>query len=181
MNKTRRIGAMVAATLAATGIAATVASAPAAARPQHDNDGPKALSQFLGTVEEGDTERVAVWFGTDERVCDFRLQVGGTRSVDVWMNRGRFSSLSRDDVLNRRERDYATFTVRADEVRRSSLTILPATVWYRDCDRWGDDDRFGDDDRNGRDHRDDRNDRNRNRWESKSFGLLLRVADNDRR
>ncbi|MEV6488205.1 hypothetical protein AB0M20_06115 [Actinoplanes sp. NPDC051633] len=183
MNKTRRIGAMVAATLAATGIAATVASAPAAARPQPHNDGPRAISQFLGSVEEGELRRVAVWFGTDERVCDFKLQVRDTRSVDVWHNDGRTSSLSRDDTLQRRERDYATFRVRADEVRRSSLAILPATIWYRDCDRFGDDDRFGNDDndvRDGRDGRDGR-DRNRNRWESKSFGLLLRIEDNDRR
>jgi len=169
MNKTRRIGAMVAATVAATGIAATMTTAPAAAAwPHDDNDGPRPISQYLGSVDENDTERVAVWFGTDETVCDFRLQVRGTRSVDVWNNDGRFSSLSRDDTLRRRERDYATFTVRPDEVRRSSLALLPATIWYRDCDR------FGDHDHNGRD-------RDRNRWESKSFGLLLRVQDDSRR
>jgi hypothetical protein len=201
MNKTRRIGAMVAATAVATGMAMTVTAGPAAAarpRPQH-NDGPRVVNAFLGSVDAGDTENVKVWFQTDETVCDFQLQVQGTRSVQVWHFGGRTSSLSRDDMLQRGERDYASIKVRPDYVRRSTLALLPATIWYRDCDgrdiRDGRDGRDNGDNRDGRDNGDNRDngnngnngnngdhrDQNRNRMDSKHFGLLLRIDNSGRR
>jgi hypothetical protein len=132
MNKFRRIGAMVLATVAATGMAMTATSAPAAAAPQRDQ-GPKAVWPFL-TQNEQSAQRQSLWFKTDRTACNFKLWFDSGRGVSVsYPGNGRFTSLNRDANLWRGETDYASFWVRTGPTMQTGWRFLKAHIVYDNC------------------------------------------------
>lgn len=132
MNKTRRIGAVVAATVAATGMAMTVSAAPASAA--STVKGPRPVSQVLGTVGENDATWVQVRFATDRKVCDFALRVRGVENVDVTYPSGRtFTSLNDDDTLRKHEVDHAAFRLSTGDFAADTWRVLHASVSYTHC------------------------------------------------
>lgn len=135
MNKFRRIGAMVAATVAATGMAMTVATAPAVAKPK--DNGPTAVWPFLKAQDEQTVRPHSVWFKTNRTACNFKLMVNDVPGVEVWYPGFKpFTLLSEDDTLWTGELDYATFFVKTSPTFQSSWRYLPAHVWYDNC-KWG--------------------------------------------
>jgi hypothetical protein len=133
MNKGRRIGALAAAAVAAIGMTMTVATAPASAAKAAK--GPQPVSQLLQRVDENSTETVYVWFKTDRRICNFKLRVWDNSRVDVTHPQGWYTSLSRDDRLQRNERDYVTFDVKVGDYARDTWQLLYATMSYDNCNR----------------------------------------------
>jgi hypothetical protein len=135
MNKTRRIGAMVAATVAATGMAMTVTTAPAAAAPKPK--GPTAVWSILKSVNDNTTNQwVSVSFQTDVKVCNFKLRVWDWGKVDVTNPWGLpFTRLWGDDTLKKKETDFASFKVSTGDYLKPGTTyqILPATIYYDTC------------------------------------------------
>jgi hypothetical protein len=136
MNKGRRIGALVAATVAAIGMTMTVTTAPASAAKKMK--GPQPVSQLLSTVNDNTGTWVSVLFKTDVKVCKFKLVVWGNSTVDIsypevnGMTRP-YTSLSKNAQLNKNELDYASFKVTTGDVTRTQWSILPATMYYTHC------------------------------------------------
>lgn len=130
MNKSRRIGALVAATVAAVGMASLVAPTAAEAVPQ----GPQPVSNFVQRVRAHTDTWVSIRWQTDRRICDAMVWVNGRR-VDVQYPRGnRFTSFSRGDTLFSRRTDVTAFRVNAD-FDRSGVALLRATIAYDNCGR----------------------------------------------
>jgi hypothetical protein len=130
----RRIGAVVATSAAAVGMASVMA-APATAAPAAR--GPQVISPWLQTVDSGESEWVSVWLrGVDRRICDVRMAVRGPRNVDIdYPGNRNYTSLNGGSTLVRGERDRASFRVEAN-VRRDSRIILSGVVSYNDCGRF---------------------------------------------
>ena len=75
MNKVRRIGAVVTATVAAVGMASVGTVAPAAAaRP-----GPQPVSTWLRAVRANTGTWINVYWRTDRRICDAEVRFSGAR------------------------------------------------------------------------------------------------------
>ena len=130
MRKVRRVAAVAAAAMAFVGLSSMVAAPATAAKPVK---GPQIVNQLLRPVDSGEAEWVNVWLRTDRRVCDVKLWVRDNNRVDVSHPGGRpYTSLSRNDRLNRGERDYASFRVEAD-VDRSQWVLIGATLTYDYC------------------------------------------------
>ena len=131
MNKFRRIGAMVLATVAATGMAMTASTAPAGAKPR--DEGPKAVWPFLSQNEQS-VQRQSLWFKTDRTACNFKLWFDEGRGVDVsYPRNGRFTSLNDDANLWRGEADYASFWVRTGPTMQTGWRFLKAHIIYDNC------------------------------------------------
>jgi hypothetical protein len=136
MNKGRRIGALVAATVAAIGMTMTVTTAPASAAKKVR--GPQPVSQLLSTVNDKSATWVDVLFKTDVKVCKFKLVVWGNSKVSISYpevnNMLRpYTSLSKNAQLNKNELDYASFKVTTGDFTRTQWSILPATMYYTNC------------------------------------------------
>src|SRR4051794_35206883 len=102
MNKSRRIGALVAATAATVGMRSLVAPTAAQAAPR----GPQPVSNFVHRVRAHTDTWVSVRWQTERRICDATVWVNGRR-VDVDYPRGRHStSFSRGDTLRPGRSDY---------------------------------------------------------------------------
>jgi hypothetical protein len=133
MQNVRRIGAFVAATLAALTLT-SVAAAPASAatRPQ----GPQPVNQLLGSVRNNQTSWVNVWWKTDRTICDAKLVVWGNSRVDVDYpgNTARYTAFSHGSTLTRRGTDYTAVKV-TPHYNGSSWVLLAATMTYNYCGR----------------------------------------------
>jgi phosphate-selective porin len=132
MNKFRRISAMVAATVAATGMAMTATTAPAAASAKPK--GPVAVSSVLKTQNEKSGHWQKVWFKTDVKACNFKLHVYDMPGVEIsypwdWS----YTSLHGDATLKKNETDYASFHVEAGSVKKDTLRYLPASITFDNC------------------------------------------------
>lgn len=131
MNKGRRIGALVAATVAAIGMSMTLSTAPAAAAKKPE--GPLPVSQLLHRVDDNDSAWVRVWFRTDKRACDFKLRVEDTSRVDIYHPMGSFTSLQNNASLSKDEIDYAAFRVDVGNYKKDTWQLLPATISWKWC------------------------------------------------
>ncbi|MFG1608910.1 hypothetical protein [Actinoplanes sp. NPDC049265] len=132
MNKFRRIGAMVAATVAATGMAMTATSAPAVAAPKAN--GPTAVWSFLQSQDENSGRWQSVWFRTDVKACNFKLRVNDIPGVDITHPWGwPFTSLHNDSTLKKNETDFASFYVKTGPTYKSTWRYLPAWISYDNC------------------------------------------------
>jgi hypothetical protein len=129
MNVSRRIGAFVAATVAAVGMMSAVQVAPASAAPK----GPEPTNSLLSTVRADTPTWVNVWWRTDRRACGVRVVAWDSARVSVDYPGGRaFTSFSNGSTLNRRETDYTAFRVTAT-YGRGTWALLAAQVYYNDC------------------------------------------------
>jgi hypothetical protein len=131
MNKGRRIGAIIAATVAAIGMSMTLSTAPAAAAEKPE--GPLPVSQLLHRVDHNDSAWVQVWFRTDKRACDFKLRVRDTGRVGIYHPKGSFTSLQNNASLSKDEIDYAAFRVDVGNYKKDTWQLLPATISWKWC------------------------------------------------
>ena len=130
MNKSRRIGALVAAAVASVGMSTLVA--PTAAEAAHR--GPQPVSNFVQRVRANTDTWVSIRWQTDRRICDARVWVNGRR-VDVdYPRNARSTSFSRGDSLRPGRTDFTAFRVNAD-FNRSAVALLRATIAYDNCGR----------------------------------------------
>ena len=130
MNKSRRIGALVAAAFASVGMSALVAPTAAEAAPR----GPQPVSNFVQRVQAHTDTWVSIRWQTGRRICDARVWVNGRR-VDVDYPRdARSTTFSRGDWLRPGRSDITAFRVNAD-FNRSGVALLRATIAYDNCGR----------------------------------------------
>jgi hypothetical protein len=130
MNKSRRIGALVAAAVASVGMSALVAPTAAEAAPR----GPQPVSNFVQRVRANTDTWVSIRWQTDRRICDATVWVNGRR-VDVdYPRNARSTSFSRGDSLRPGRTDFTAFRVNAD-FDRSGVALLRATIAYDNCGR----------------------------------------------
>jgi hypothetical protein len=132
---TRRVGAFLAATVAALGLVLVVAPSAASAAPS----GPHPVNQWLRPVPAGVPSWVNVWWRTDRRICNARLVVWGGSSVAIAYPGGRsYTSFSTGSTLSRRETDYTSFQVTATGATLPLLgsALLRARLFYNDCGRF---------------------------------------------
>ncbi len=128
MNKGRRIGAVVAATVAAVGMSSVGTVAPAVAA----EGGPRPVSNWLRAVRANTPTWVNVYWRTDRPVCDAEVRFSGMRvRVDYpgWRN---YTSFSRGDSLRPRRVDYTAIRV-TPYFNRSGIAVLRATITYDTC------------------------------------------------
>jgi hypothetical protein len=131
MNKSRRIGALVAATVASVGMSSLVAPTAAEAAPR----GPQPVSNFVQRVRANTDTWVSIRWQTDRRICDAQVWVSGRR-VDVdYPRNARSTSFSRGDWLRPGRTDFTAFRVNAD-FDRSGVALLRATIVYDNCGRF---------------------------------------------
>ena len=131
MNKSRRIGALVAATVASVGMSSLVAPTAAEAAPR----GPQPVSNFVQRVRANTDTWVGIRWQTDRRICDAQVWVSGRR-VDVdYPRNARSTSFSRGDWLRPGRTDFTAFRVNAD-FDRSGVALLRATIVYDNCGRF---------------------------------------------
>ena len=132
MNKGRRIGALVAATVAAIGMTMTVGTAPAAAAAKKPK-GPQPVSQLLHRVDDNENTWVRVWFRTDKKACDFKLRVWDANRVEIYHPMGTFTSLNDNATLTKGETDFASFRVDVADYKRDTWQLLYATMSWKRC------------------------------------------------
>ena len=150
MNKTRRIGALVALATAAVGMATATAAAPAAAAPR----GPEPVSNWLRAVNAHESTWVNVYWRTNTRICDAEVKLYA-RDVEVdYRGFRRSATFSRGDMLRPGRTDFTPVRVNAD-FDRAGVARLRAVISYDNCSR-------------------------RARTEVRSFGLSLPVLRNSR-
>ena len=128
MNKGRRIGAVVAATVAAVGMSSVGTMGPAVAAEK----GPRPVSNWLRAVRAYTPTWVNVYWRTDRPVCDAEVRVGGARVRVDYPGGGRYTSFSRGDNLWPRRTDYTAVRV-TPHFNRSGIAVLRATITYDDC------------------------------------------------
>jgi hypothetical protein len=129
MNKGRRIGAVVAATVAAVGMSSVCTVAPAAAA----EGGPRPVSNWLRAVRANTPNWVNIYWRTDRRVCDAEVRVNGARvRVDYPGIRRNYTSFSQGDNLWPGRTDFTAIRV-TPYFNRSGIALLRATITYDDC------------------------------------------------
>ena len=129
MNKGRRIGAVVAATVAAVGMSSVGTVAPAVAAER----APRPVSNWLRAVRANTPTWVNVYWRTDRRVCDAEVRFSGARvRVDYPGFRRNHTSFSRGDSLWPGRVDYTAVKV-TPYFNRSGIALLRATITYDDC------------------------------------------------
>ena len=134
MNKSRRIGALVAASAAAMGMATVGLASPAAASV---HGGPRPVSNWLRAVQAHTGTWVNIGWRTDRRICDVEVRVDGGRRVDVdYPGFRRYTSFSRGDSLRPGRTDYTAIRVTPD-FNRAGVAVLRATIEYDNCGRHG--------------------------------------------
>jgi hypothetical protein len=128
MNKGRRIGALVAMSAAALGLASIGLGSPAVAAPK----GPQPVSTWLTPVKAHTNTWVNISWKTNQKICDVEVRVDG-RDVDVMYPGVRhYSSFSKGDTLKAGKRDYTAVKVNPD-FDRSGVALLRATIYYDTC------------------------------------------------
>jgi hypothetical protein len=129
MNKVRRIGAILAATVAAAGMTSMAVASPASAAPQ----GPRPVSDWLHAVPAHTSTWVNIYWSTDRPVCDAKIRVDGGRHVDVSYPGNRsYTSFSRDTSLRPGRTDYSAVRVNPD-FDRKGVALLRTTITYTSC------------------------------------------------
>jgi hypothetical protein len=129
MNKSRQIGAFMAASAAAMGMATVGLASPAAAAGQ----GPRPVSNWLNPVQANRSTWLNIAWRTDQRICDVRVRVDGGRRVDVdYPSRHRYTSFSRGDSLRAYRIDYTAVRVTPD-FNRNGVAVLRTTIAYDNC------------------------------------------------
>ncbi|MGX6602305.1 PT domain-containing protein [Micromonosporaceae bacterium Da 78-11] len=131
MNKSRRIGAIVALATAAVGMATVTATAPAVAAPQ---SGPQPVSNWLRAVNAHQASWVNIYWRTNSRICDVEVKVA-SRNLDIdYPGNRRSTSFSRGDTLRPGRTDYTAIRVDAD-FARAGVAKLRTAISYTDCSR----------------------------------------------
>jgi hypothetical protein len=131
MNVSRRIGAFVAATVAAVGMVAVAQAVPASAAPK----GPEPVNSLLSTVRADTPTWVNVWWKTDRRACNVKVVAWNSSRVNVDYPSGRaYTSFSHGATLDRRETDFTAFRVTAT-YSQGNWALIAAQVYYNDCGR----------------------------------------------
>ncbi len=129
MNKSRRIGAIVAVATTAVGVASLVASAPAVAAGAR---GPQPVSGWLRPVRAHTANWVDIYWRTDKTVCDVQVRVVG-QSVDVsYVGHRQFASFNRGTMLRSGQTDYTSVQISPD-FDQSGTAQLRAIVSYDSC------------------------------------------------
>ena len=128
MNKGRRIGAVVAATVAAVGMSSVGMVSPAAANER----GPRPINTWLHGVRANTPTWVNVLWRTDRRVCDAEVRFSGARVEIDYPGRRNFTSFSRGDSLRPGRLDYTAVRV-TPYSNRSGVALLRATITYDNC------------------------------------------------
>jgi hypothetical protein len=128
MQKSRRIGAIVAMATVAAGIGAATAAAPAAAVVR----GPQPVSNWLQQVRANTSSWVTIHWRTDRRVCDVEVRVRGDRVKVDYPGFRRSTSLSRGDTLRPGRGDFSRIRV-TPYAQRTGVTRLWATISYDEC------------------------------------------------
>ncbi|MFI6073485.1 hypothetical protein ACIA5C_18095 [Actinoplanes sp. NPDC051343] len=128
MNKSRRIGAIVAMATTAVGVASMVASAPASAASR----GPEPVSNWLRPVRAFTTNQVDIYWRTDRPVCDVQVRVAA-RGVDVgYPGHRRYASFNRGNSLRPGRTDYTSVQINPD-FDRPGAALLRAVITYDTC------------------------------------------------
>jgi hypothetical protein len=128
MQKTRRIGAVIALTTAALGAAATVATAQAGAAPR----GPQPVSHWLQSVRAHTGSWVAIQWRTDRPICDAEVRVRGERVRVDYLGTRNSASFSRGDTLRPGRTDFTRIRV-TPYLQRPGVAKLWATISYDEC------------------------------------------------
>jgi hypothetical protein len=128
MRKTQRLGAIVALSTAAFGMAATVATAPAGAAPR----GPQPVSSWLQSVRANTGSWVTIHWRTDRTICDAEVRVRGERVRVDYGGFQRSASFSRGDTLRAGRTDFTKVRV-TPYMQRPGVTKLWATISYDEC------------------------------------------------
>ena len=129
MNKVRRIGAILAATVAAAGMTSMAVASPASAAPQ----GPRPVSNWLRAVPAHTSTWVNIYWNTDRPVCAAKIWVDGGRRVAVSYPSNRsYASFSRGTSLRPGRTDYAAVRVNPD-FDRKGVALLRTTISYTNC------------------------------------------------
>jgi hypothetical protein len=129
MNTVRRIGATLAATVAAAGMTSMAVASPASAASQ----GPRPVSNWLRAVPANTSSWINIYWRTDRPVCDAKIWVDGGRRVDVSYPSNRsYTSFSRGSSLRPGRTDYSA--VRVDpNFDRAGVALLRTTITYTNC------------------------------------------------
>jgi hypothetical protein len=135
MKKARRIGAFLAATVAActlSSLAAAPADAASAAR--HRARGPQPIDQLLDSAHLNQGTWESVQWRTDQRVCHFKLTIWGGSQADIRYpdNTQYYSSFANGSTLSRGETDFTAFRV-TPHYQGIIPLILVARYTYDDC------------------------------------------------
>ncbi|GAA4925162.1 hypothetical protein [Actinoplanes utahensis] len=128
MQKTRRLGAIIALATAAFGMASTVTAAPATAFPR----GPQPVSNWLQSVRANTGSWVTIQWRTDRPVCDAEVQVRGDRVRVDYPGFRRSATFSRGDSLRPGRTDFTRVRVTPYQ-QRPGVTRLWATITYDEC------------------------------------------------
>ena len=129
MNNVRRIGAILAATVAAAGMTSMAVASPASAAPQ----GPRPVSNWLRAVPAHTSTWVNIYWNTDRPVCAAKIKVDGGRRVHVSYPGNRsYASFSRGTSLRPGRTDYAAVRVNPD-FDRKGVALLRTTITYTNC------------------------------------------------
>jgi hypothetical protein len=129
MNKSRRIGAIMAMATATIGVTTATVTAPAnAAAPR----GPEPVSTWLRPVRAQADTWINIAWRSRVRVCDASVKYYG-RDVDVeYRGHRRSATFSRGTTLFPGRVDYTTILVNPD-TSRTGLTMLRAVISYDSC------------------------------------------------
>ncbi|NMO50709.1 hypothetical protein HH310_05810 [Actinoplanes sp. TBRC 11911] len=131
MNKSRRIGAVIALATATIGMISASAIAPATA----DARGPEPVSAWLRPVRAHTDTWIDISWRTRQRICDASVKYY-SQDVDIDYRGGkrRSATFSRGVSLAPGRVDYTTIQVNPD-VDRSTLAKLRAVITYNTCGR----------------------------------------------
>jgi hypothetical protein len=145
MNKARRIGAFLAATVAACALsslaaapadAGSSAAAAATSSTAQRARGPQPIDQLLDSARIDQGKWEAVQWRTDRRVCHFKLTIWGGSKADIRYpdNTQYYSSFANGSTLSRGETDFTAFRV-TPHYQGIIPLILVARYTYDDCGR----------------------------------------------
>ncbi|WP_203736965.1 hypothetical protein, partial [Actinoplanes italicus] len=128
MRKTQRLGAIVALSTAAFGMAATVTTAPAGAAAR----GPQPVSSWLQSVRANTGSWVTIQWRTDRPICDAEVRVRGEKVRVDYTGFKRSASFTRGDKLWPGRTDSVKVRV-TPYLQRPGVAKLWATISYDDC------------------------------------------------
>jgi hypothetical protein len=134
MIRSRRIGAFLAAIMAAVTIASLTVAPASAATPEQK--GPRPVSALLPTVDDGEMSWVSVQWRTDQTICDAKLTVVGNRKVRIDYPRDTrfYASFPHGGTLHRRSTDFTPFRV-TPRFGGAAWVVLAGVLTYNFCGR----------------------------------------------
>jgi len=131
MNKSRRIGTMLALATATIGMVTALATAPAAASSPKDR-GPAPAGSWLNKVSAYGDTWIKIYWVTGKPACDVKVRVRAEDVSVYYPNGKRFTSPYRGDMLKPGKKDYTA--IRVDPaLKKSGIAKLLATISYREC------------------------------------------------